>query len=206
MKRIGILGGTFNPIHYGHLILAQSALEQFALDQVLFIPSGHSYMKENVLDAARRYEMTQLAIEDHPSFDISAIEAERSGNSYTFETLTILCDQHPNRQYEYIVGADTLMSMDTWRKPEIIFQKANILCAIRKDHSMEALLRKQEELIKRYGARIHFLETRSFDISSSEIRMRVHNKMNVSYFLPKKVLDYIKEHHLYETISINKDY
>ena len=87
MRKIGILGGTFNPIHNGHLILAQNALEQYALDEVLFIPSGCSYMKKDVLDAQTRYQMTKIAISSNPSFQISPIEINRSGNSYTCDTL-----------------------------------------------------------------------------------------------------------------------
>jgi len=96
LKKIGILGGTFNPIHNGHLILAQNALEQCSLDEILFIPSGCSYMKQHVLDVKHRYRMTELAIAGHEAFQISAIEAERPGYSYTCETLQALHAQNPD--------------------------------------------------------------------------------------------------------------
>lgn len=198
MKKIGILGGTFNPIHNGHLILAQNALEQYALDEVLFIPSGCSYMKDNVLDAHIRYQMTELAISSNPAFQISPIEVNRAGKSYTYETLQELTLQHPNIQYEYIIGADTLFSMESWKNPAYIFETCDILCSVRAGFFMDRLLLKQEELCKKYHANIKFMQEKAFDISSSDIRSRIQNGQCVSYFLPEVVLAYIRQHHLYE--------
>lgn len=198
MKQIGILGGTFNPIHNGHLILAQSALEQFELDQVLFIPSGCSYMKKHVLDAGLRFEMTKLAIESNPLFQISGIEVDRPGNSYTCDTLTRLKEIYPECKFHYIIGADTLFSIETWHKPELIFENCSIICSKREGFGTEEMQQKKDELTEKYHADIRFLEERAFDISSSEIRERLKNHLNTSYFLPEKVLIYIKEHHLYQ--------
>lgn len=199
MKKIGILGGTFNPIHNGHLILAQNALEQYALDEILFIPSGCSYMKKDVLDAKARYQMTKIAISSNPSFQISPIEINRSGNSYTCDTLLELKKQNPEVQYEYIIGADTLFSMETWNRPALIFESCGILCSIRNGFPMSKMLEKQKELSQKYHANIQFLQEKAFDISSSEIRRRICSGQCVSYFLPESVLSYIKQHHLYET-------
>lgn len=196
-KTIGILGGTFDPIHYGHLILAQNALEQFSLDKILFIPSGRSYMKESVTDAAIRYEMTALAISGNPDFIISDIEASRPGNSYTCETLEALKAQNPYTKYAYIIGADTLFSMESWYEPERIFAAGSILCAVRVGYDMEKLNHKKNELIRKYQADIQLLEDKSFDISSTEIRKRITQGKNVSYYLPESVIQYIREKNLY---------
>lgn len=198
MKKIGILGGTFNPIHNGHLILAQNALEQCSLNEILFIPSGCSYMKQDVLDAKHRYRMVELAITDNPTFRISSIEVNRSGYSYTCETLQELYKQNPDVRYYYIIGADTLFSMEKWYQPEQIFAQCEILCMVRNGYPMEQLLQKRNELIQKYHAQIQLLEEKTFDISSSEIRARIGAGRPVSYFLPDAVLKYITEHQLYE--------
>lgn len=198
MRKTGILGGTFNPIHNGHLILAQNALEQYSLDEILFIPSGCSYKKTGVLDAEIRYHMVELAIASHPSFRVSPIEIMRPGNSYTFETLLELKAQnHNNEQYEYIIGADTLFSMENWKNPDIIFANCDILCNVRKGFSMPELIDKQKDLHKRFHATIHFLQEKSFDISSSEIRERIKAGKPVSYYLPEEVLAYIMQEGIY---------
>ena len=107
-KKVGIMGGTFNPIHLGHLIIAEEAFEAYDLDEVLFVPSGISYMKDpsEVLDAKKRVHMTGLAIEDNPHFALSTIEIDRDGNSYSYETLETLRKQNPNTEYYFLVGAD----------------------------------------------------------------------------------------------------
>ncbi|MBQ6128798.1 MAG: nicotinate (nicotinamide) nucleotide adenylyltransferase, partial [Lachnospiraceae bacterium] len=124
-KKVGVFGGTFDPIHMGHLILAQNALEILGLDKVLIMPSGCSYLKdtEKVSKKEHRIEMTRLAIEDNDGFELSVMEAEREGNSYTYETFEILCSQNPDIDYYYIIGADVFMSMRTWQKPEEIFKR-----------------------------------------------------------------------------------
>ena len=101
--KIGIMGGTFNPIHNGHLTLADTAYRELALDKVLFIPSGNSYMKENVLEITKRVDMVRLAIAKYPQFELSLVEVERQGNSYTSETLEYLTKENPNTCYFFIM-------------------------------------------------------------------------------------------------------
>ncbi len=103
-KRVGIMGGTFNPIHYGHLRLAQEAQQQVLLDKILFMPSGRSYMKKNVLDTQKRVEMTALAIKQYSKFELSLIEAQKTGNTYTCETLQYLTRTNSDTQYYFIIG------------------------------------------------------------------------------------------------------
>ena len=140
-KKVGIMGGTFNPIHLGHLIIAEEAFEAYNLDEVLFVPSGISYMKDplEVLDAKKRVHMTGLAIEDNPHFALSTIEIDRDGNSYSYETLETLRKQNPNTEYYFLVGADTLFALETWKHPEILLPSCTILVAVRNGVPMEKI-------------------------------------------------------------------
>ena len=122
-KRVGIMGGTFNPIHLGHLILAENAYEELQLDEVLFVPSGNPYMKDcsQVLDAKTRIDLVGEAIEDNSHFALSRIEVDRGGNSYSYETIAALKKDNPDTEYFFMVGADSLFMMDKWMCPEKIF-------------------------------------------------------------------------------------
>lgn len=136
MTRIGIMGGTFNPIHNGHLAIAKQAREQLALEKVLFMPSGVPYMKDRqeVLPANVRCEMTALAIADHPYFELSTLEAADAGkgkNTYTFETLQKLHHSNPEAEYFFILGADSLYAIERWKQPIQIFEHCTLLVAVR---------------------------------------------------------------------------
>lgn len=168
-KRIGIMGGTFNPIHNGHLLLARKAQEQISLDKVLFMPSGNSYMKRNVLETRKRVDMVTLAIRNDPDFELSMIEARKSGNTYTCETLKFLTASNPENQYYFIIGADILFQIEQWRNPKQIFQMAVLACAVRDDYEMEAI-RKKGNFLTASGADIIYLNMPKLDISSTDIR------------------------------------
>ena len=114
-SKIGILGGTFDPIHNGHLQLAESAYNEFGLEKVIFIPTGVSYMKSGVSQAHHRYEMCSLAISSFPYFEIDDEEIKREGNTYTFETLRYLNSKYPDAEICFIIGLDTLYSIETWK-------------------------------------------------------------------------------------------
>ena len=198
-KKTRVMGGTFNPIHMGHLLLAENARDSFGLDEILFIPSGRSYMKREaeVLDRHGRYEMTRLAIEDNPAFSISDIEVKREGNTYTCDTLSQLKEQEPETEFYFIVGADSLFSMETWRKPESIFSSCTVLAAVRDDKDSEKLQEQIACLEEKFGAHIHQITFKEIDISSTDIRMRLANGQSIRYMVPDKVISYIEEHHLY---------
>ena len=115
IRKIGIMGGTFNPIHNGHVALADAAYKTFSLDKVLFMPSGNSYMKQHVLDNSKRVSMVSKAIESISYFELSTIEVERFGNTYTSETLQQLTQQNPDVQYYFIMGADSLFHIEKWK-------------------------------------------------------------------------------------------
>ena len=199
-KKIGILGGTFNPIHNGHLLLAQTALAQESLDVVWFMPSGYSYMKADtgVLTADIRLAMVKLAIADNPAFSFSDMEIKRAGNTYTYETLTLLKEMYPEDTFYFIVGADSLFSMESWKNPEEIFSQCIILAAMRNGADKNRMEQKIAELHKKYGAVIKLLEFSRTDISSSFIRTQVAAGKNIEGLVPKSVERYIKEHRLYQ--------
>lgn len=204
IKKIGIMGGTFNPIHFGHLLLAEQTRESLDLDEVIFIPSGNPYMKRasDVLDKKIRMEMTSLAIEGHPYFRSSSIEVNQEGPSYTCETLAALKKENPSCNYYFIVGADSLCSMETWKNPEQIFQNCIVAAAVRGDKTKQKIQKIAEELIYKYQADIRILPSRFVDISSSEIRERIRHGKSVRYMLPERVLEYIHTHQLYQNIQM----
>ena len=197
-KRVGMIGGTFSPIHLGHLLAAETAQEMFHLDEVLFIPSGVSYLKSNVLDAKSRVDMTSLAIEDNHHFALSTIEVDRKGNSYSYETIVQLKTAHPTTEYYFIVGSDSLMMMENWVCPEKIFGEIKILVAPRQGCSEEQLLEKITFLKEKFDARIWVLPMNRIDISSSEIREKVADGNSIRYLVHPQVMHYIEKHHLYQ--------
>ncbi len=199
MKKVGILGGTFNPIHMAHLILAETALEMAGLDEVLFIPTGCSYMKDSdeILPAKDRIRMTGMAIEDNPNFALSTIETEREGDSYTCDTILELKKRYPEQEYYLILGADSLFMMEKWKNPETIFKNCTILAAVRGDKKMDAMEEKAAELKEKYGANITLLAMDPVEISSSLVREKIAAGKSVRYMLPEKVREYILKNKLY---------
>lgn len=196
-RKIGILGGTFNPIHNGHLALAKRAYEELKLDKVLILPSGNSYMKQDVLPKEKRVEMVKIAIEDYPYFELSLIEVHRTGNTYTFETLQKLKEISPFDEYYFILGADSLFNIDSWKHPEIIFELAILVCAVRDEYDLEDI-KAQRFLLEQKGAKIELLSMPKINISSSTIRQLVSENKSVSDFVPQAVAKYISEEHFYE--------
>ena len=194
MKKTGILGGTFNPIHMAHLIIAEIALEEAELDEILFIPSGCSYLKDaaDILPAKERIHMTGLAIEDNPKFALSTIETDREGNSYTCDTLLELRERYPDQENYLIVGAEE------WKDPEVIFQNAKILAAVRGGKKRDDMEEKIRELKEKYSADITLLPIKHVDISSSMIREKVARGCSIRYMLPEGVRQYIIKNHFYE--------
>ncbi len=202
-KRIGILGGTFNPIHNQHLLLAKTAYEQLSLEKILLIPSGISYLKAgtNVLPAEIRYEMCLLASKSVPYLDVSDIEIRRKGNSYTCDTLRELLSEDPERILYFIVGSDTLMMLEKWKDPEYIFRNCIITAAKRLDDNnytddkINACIRKYENI---YNAEIETIDIAISDLSSSMIRDAASKGDDISPYVPKDVVDYIKDKGLYK--------
>lgn len=200
MKKVGIMGGTFNPIHIGHLIIAEKAREQFALDEVLFIPCGVPYMKDvrEVISSDIRVEMVSLAIKGNPFFNISTIEIEKAGSTYTYETLETLKGENPDTDYYFILGADSLWAIADWKEPERIFCNCHILAAVRGDKSREDMQAQTDSLKNKYGADISLLQTNYIGFSSSEIRALVKTGKSIRYMVTEPVYDYIVKNGLYK--------
>lgn len=200
-RRVGILGGTFNPIHMGHLLMAEQAKEEFALDQIIFIPVGNPPHKDlsNAIPDADRVAMTQLAIQDNSAFSIDLFEIEKQETCYTYETLQHFATQNPNTEYYFILGADSLFYFHKWCHPESICKYSTILAAVRDDRDMGAVLDKIEELNQVYDTKMYPLQMPSVALSSTDIRKRVCKGQSIRYRVPEKVEQYIHTHHLYRS-------
>lgn len=198
-RRVGILGGTFNPIHLGHVSLAKAAYEQLALDKVIFMPSGKSYMKRNlyVLPGNIRYHLIKLSIQGYDYFDVSDIEINRAGNTYTYETLEYMKNMEPETDFYFIVGADSLYHMDKWVNPERIFHSANIVAAVRDHIVTQDLKEKAKFLTDKFQANISLLSFTPIPISSSMIRDCIINQKPISDLVAPNVEDYILSNKLF---------
>lgn len=189
MHKVGIMGGTFDPIHVGHLILAESAYQQFGLDEVLIMPSGNPPHKKDrtggpTLD--QRIEMVSLAIEDNDHFTLSTEEAHDKGYTYTRATLERLTSENPDTEYYFIMGADSLFYFDTWKDPERIAQLAVLVVATRYHVDEVQLSEAIASVGQKFGATIEKLSTPNMDISSSMIRDWVRQKQSIRYYVPDR--------------------
>ncbi|HIS55838.1 MAG: nicotinate-nucleotide adenylyltransferase [Lachnospiraceae bacterium] len=198
-RKIGIMGGTFDPIHNGHLALGEEAYRQFSLDEVVFMPTGIPPHKagKKIADAGDRNYMVEAAVAATPYFSCSDMELRRHRTTYTAETLTQLRAENPETEYYYIVGADSLEQMDGWYHPEIIFQNAVILAAMRQTQTAEEFSNAKEMLENKYGASIYLLKGPIMPVSSSQIRAYIRDGVSAEAYLPRPVWEYIKEKKLY---------
>ena len=200
-KRIGIMGGTFDPIHIGHLILGETAYHQFHLDRILFMPAGnppHKKVRENRATDRQRVDMVRLAIASNPHFSLSLEEMHREGYTYTYRTLERLKDQNPDTEYYFILGADSLYTFDEWREPERILRACTILVGTRNHTSDEKLDRVIGELEDKYQGNIQKLESLNIDISSEMIRSWIEKGRSLAYYAPDQVIDYIQKNNIYK--------
>lgn len=199
MRKIGYLGGTFDPIHVGHLMLAEWAISAADLEEVWFIPTGQSYMKtdHHVLPGAERQHMVELAIKDNSKLKCLDIEVLRQGYTYTYETAEELKSQHPDTEFYFIQGADCLLALDSWKYPDRILQNCTVLAAVRGDADINSLESKRRELLGKYGGNIILLPFMQLSISSSEIRERVLEGKSIRYMVPDRVLKYIVDKGFY---------
>lgn len=198
-KRIGIMGGTFDPVHNAHLALARQAYHQFDLDEVWMLPNGNPPHKRNSrqADVSHRVQMIRLAIEGIPYLKLCDIECSSSTYHYTYETLQMLNAQYPDTEFYFIMGADSLFDFDDWRKPEIISQECILLVAVRDHCRMEAMEARIQELKTRYGAQILILNTPNMDIASADIREDISSRDDISDVVDPKVAEYIRSNGLY---------
>lgn len=199
MKKVGILGGTFNPVHIGHLILAETAYETFGLDYVLLMPNGNPPHKEiNTEDGGiHRMNMLRLAVEDNPHLQLSSFELDKKGVKYTYRTLELLKEQHPDTKYYFILGADSLFDLKKWQKPDSICKNVTLLAAVRDELGKERVKQQIALLKQELQAEIYLMDTPNLSFSSHNIRERIKNGKTVTYYIPKAVEEYIHDNNLY---------
>ena len=187
--RLGVLGGTFDPIHYGHLFAANEIAEILKLDQVLFVPTGQPWQKTQFSDARHRLKMTSLGIRSNKKFRISDVDVKRPGATYTVDTLTELKNKYPEAELFFIVGADSLAGMESWKDFDKLWGLAQFVAITRPGYSLNP---PKSPL----GA-ISTIEIPALAISASQIRERVKAGLSIDYLVPKAVLKYIAKHNLY---------
>ena len=197
MGHIGILGGTFNPPHIGHLVMAQEALDQLDLDRVVFMPVAVPPHKEarDDIGAEGRVELCELAVEDEERLAVSTLEVDRGGASYTVDTLRVLHDLEPEHELIFIVGGDMAQSLPSWREPEAILGLARLAVAEREGVRREDIARRLDSLHS--GDRVVFFDMPRIDVSSSAIRRRVAEGRPIRYLVPDRVAAAIAERGLY---------
>lgn len=198
-KKVGIMGGTFDPIHIAHLMLAQQACAQFGLDEVLFMPCAQPPHKDKdrISSADHRRAMTELAVKGNEKFVFSDLEIQRTGTTYTSDTLEELHQKYSDTIFYFIMGADSLFAVDSWYKPEAIFKHAVILVGNRLDIPENEMEEQIKYLKDRFGGQIFLIDMPDIAISSREVRKRIKDGLPIRYYVPESVYEYIMKHKLY---------
>src|SRR5581483_9040798 len=193
--RIGVYGGTFDPIHCGHLVLAEQCREQLALDEVWFVPAGEPPHKLGVPHSSgrQRREMVELAIAGHPQFRVSDIELERRGPSFTVDTLEELRRRQQDDEFWLLIGADSLHDFPTWRQPQRIAELARIAAVNRAGQPVPDI----SAFTAQFGDRLDVVTMPGMDVSASDLRRRVHDRHSIRFLVPRAVEMYIAQNGLY---------
>ena len=189
MRRLGVMGGTFDPIHMGHMLAASEALHAFDLDRVLFVPAGKPWQKKEYSDAEDRFLMTSLAAGLHPRFAASRMELDRKGPTYTVDTLGELADFYPEIELFLILGADAAAGISTWHQPDKVAELAEVIAVARPGFSLGD--------VPGDAAKVHTLDMPPIGISSTDIRQRVRSGAPIDFMVPLDVVSYVAENGLY---------
>ena len=201
-RRIGIFGGSFDPIHFGHLLLAENCREQAGLSEVWFVPAAMSPHKRNqdMADATARCDMLELAIAGHPAFRLSRIELDRGGVSYSVTTLESIAQSNPTSELFFLLGADALAELPTWYEPKRICELATPLVVRRYDAPQPDWNRLADQLSADVVDRMrrHEVSMPRIEISSSDMRKRVSKSLSIRFQTPRAVEMYIETHGLYQ--------
>ena len=199
MKKYGIFGGSFNPIHYGHLMICEYIKEEMGLDKVIFIPTGNPPHKEIEVSAKDRYEMVKTAISPNPDFDISDIETTRVKLSYTVDTIRELKEIYKEEKLYFIIGMDSLFQLKTWKKIKDLSSEIEFVVAKRPGYLDDEKINREIKYLKEnFGTKIILVETPLYEISSTDLRDRIKKEKSLRYLIPKKVLNYIEESEFYK--------
>lgn len=190
-QRIGIMGGTFDPIHHGHLVAASEVQFYFDLDEVVFVPTGEQPFKKErkVTQAEHRYLMTVIATASNPRFTVSRVDIERGGTTYTIDTLRDLREAYPDADLFFITGADVLPQILNWKNPESLWDLAHFVGVNRPGHELDTTGLPKDA--------VSLVEIPAMAISSTGIRQRAANGVPVWYLVPDGVVQYINKYHLY---------
>jgi nicotinate-nucleotide adenylyltransferase len=194
-RRLGVMGGTFDPIHYGHLVTAEEALVQFSLDEVVFVPTGQPWMKEggDVSPPEDRYLMTVIATASNPRFSVSRVEIDRDGPTYTVDTLRALAAMNRDAELYFITGADAIFEIFDWKDPDEVLHLAHFIAATRPGYD----LRRFETRSERKQPNVSAMNIPALAISSTDVRERVRDGRPIRYLLPEGVKSYIEKSGLY---------
>jgi nicotinate-nucleotide adenylyltransferase len=194
-RRLGVMGGTFDPIHHGHLLTAEEALQQFDLDEVVFIPTGRPWMKTDrvVSPPEDRYLMVVIATASNPRFSVSRLEVERDGPTYTVETLRTLKAERGDVELYFITGADAILEIFQWKSPDEALEMANFIAATRPGYDLAAF----EQGAPMSHPRVTVMSIPALAISSTDIRERIRGGRPIRYLVPEGVQTYIEKAGLY---------
>jgi nicotinate-nucleotide adenylyltransferase len=200
-KRIGIIGGSFDPVHVGHLIVAQDAVERFELNEIVFVPAAIPPHKQHLrqIGADHRLNMLRLATETDLRFSVSDMEAVRGGVSYTYDTVRALRDGRPDVEWVLVVGSDTLVDLHTWYRIDELLELCEVASFLRPGESCVDEIKEKIGLAEPHRTRLlgNLVEAHLIEISSTEIRMRIAEGLGIRYLVPPEVEMYIHEHGLY---------
>ncbi len=198
--RIGIFGGTFNPPHIGHMLLAREAMEKASIDRMIFMPCANPPHKPDMVipDGEHRLNMVRLSVEGCPEFEVSDMEVDAGGKSYTAKTLERLQAEYPNDRLCFVVGADSLCQMEGWFCPGEIFRRAEIVAAMRGGIKENQLNMAIDFFKQKYDAQITKVQMNVIEMSSSDIRNRINMGKSIKYMVCDSVIDYIEKNRIYE--------
>lgn len=197
--RIGVLGGTFDPIHIAHLVVAEEARERLSLEEVVFMPAGQPWLKaeQSISPGALRLQMVRLAVESNPFFQVSALEIDRPGPTYSVDTLEVLRrERGPQVELYFILGMDTLLDLPRWKEPQRFLELCIPVAVVRPGHS-RAILEELEARLPGLRKRVQVLDGPTIGISGTALRQRVARGISIRYLVPFKVEQFIAEHGLY---------
>lgn len=200
MRRVGIMGGTFDPVHNGHILLGKQAYREYSLDEVWYMPSRQPPHKKDhpITDGKDRLNMLKLAIQGIPGFSVSDFEMKREGNTYTAQTMELLSEEYPDIKFYFIIGADSLFQLETWYQPKKVMALTSFLVSGREYESHGITMEQQIEYLKdKFNADIQILHNHEVDIASAEIRQRVLEGKSILQDVPLPVVEYIRSHRLY---------
>ncbi len=201
-QKIGLLGGSFNPVHSGHLILAQDAMEQAELDEIIFIPCAVPAHKDpgSLISFEHRFSMLELAIEDNPDFSVSEVENRRNGISYTIDTIRYLKQMHPDAEFHFIIGSDSLPELQSWMKIYELLEECQFVIMARPGFKASEMTKERINLRDPWPERLRerVITGHEIEISSTDVRMRVAEGMSIRYLVPAAVEMYIYEHSLFQ--------